>query len=99
MHYGGWNDGNGWWMGLMMIAVFAVAIWLIMLALQRRTSSEPSGPVANSTAGRPTPQEILAERLARGEIEPEQYSESLAALRSDTKAIATTDAPHGPAAR
>jgi putative membrane protein len=69
-------------MALMMIAFLALAAWVIVTVV-RHGSHAPAHTTANPAnhaATRPTPQEILAERLARGEIEPEDYRTRLAAL-------------------
>jgi putative membrane protein len=80
-----WNDGwsgNWWWMGIMMIAFWGGMIW-IAVTLIRHTNHTPHpqtpGPTPNMPA-RQTPQEVLAERLARGEIEPDDYRQRLDAL-------------------
>ena len=64
---------NGW--GIVMI------VWII------RSTSTPTPPVAAtglSAAGSVTAsaEQILAERLARGDIDPEEYSTRLEALTS-----------------
>ncbi|MBB3086302.1 SHOCT domain-containing protein [Geodermatophilus sabuli] len=78
-----WPDHmNGW--GWMATTVAMVLFWglivaggvLLVRALNRRTV----GPVASPD--RPTPQQILAERLARGDIDEEEYRRRLAALSS-----------------
>ena len=91
MHDGRWNDGwgsgNGWWMAIMMIVVVIAVAWIIVTVLRHGTHQHSStvAPIpASAAASRPTPQEILAERLARGEIEPEDYSKRLAALLAIT---------------
>ena len=86
MHNGDWNNGMSggawWWMAIMMFAVLAGLIW-IGITLVRHNSQIPhmqtpgSAPLA---AARQTPQELLAERLARGEIEPDDYRTRLDAL-------------------
>ncbi len=80
-----WNDGwsgNWWWMGIMMIAFWGGIIW-IAVTLIRHTNHAPQlhahGPVP-AVPARQTPQEVLAERLARGEIEPDDYRQRLDAL-------------------
>jgi len=85
--HGNWNydthDGFGWgWipMVIMMLLVWGSLIWL-GVALLRRTGSHvpasgPAGPPA------PSPQQILAARLARGEIEPDDYRARLETLTS-----------------
>jgi putative membrane protein len=90
MHDGRWTDGmgsgNGWWMAIMMIAVVALAAVIIVAVLRNGTHqhSHALAPSPPPSAGRSTPQEILAQRLARGEIEPDDYSKRLAALHAVT---------------
>ena len=91
MHNGDWNNGmdSGNWswipMMIMMFAIVGGLIW-IGIALTRRTNhslhAAAAAPVtASSTpAAAPTAQEILAQRLARGEIEPDDYRQRLDAL-------------------
>jgi putative membrane protein len=74
-----WYDGWGWggWlaMTLMMLALLALFVWGLVL-LWRATADPPA------RQRRDTPEAILAERLARGEIDPTEYEERLAALRT-----------------
>ena len=84
--HGTWNDmhdGVGWGsipMVIMMLLVWGSLIWL-GVALIRRTGAHASGAGLSPTAPHPpNPQQILAERLARGEIEPDDYRTRLAAL-------------------
>ncbi|MDO8390399.1 MAG: hypothetical protein Q7V57_07905 [Actinomycetota bacterium] len=95
MHNGNWNngmDGGNWWwipMMIMMVAFWGGLIW-IGVSLIRRTHPAPllhaAGitPAAAATGAKPTAQEILAERLARGEIEADDYRSRLEALRGGT---------------
>lgn len=72
-----WYDGWAWWwmipMMVIMVAVVVGGVWAIV-----RASLPPS------STGRPqaarTPDEILAQRLAAGEIDAAQYHERLDAL-------------------
>lgn len=76
-----WDNGhmdNGWgfvmvfgMLGLWVLAAVAIA-WII------RVTRPPVAPPAGS--GARTPEQILAERLARGEIDPEEYRARLDAL-------------------
>ena len=88
---GGWNDhmGNGtwWWIPMMIMWIVIVGglVWLGVTMI--RQLGHPPYPLSpgHSTAVMPpvprqTPQEILAERLARGEIEPDDYRRRLDAL-------------------
>jgi putative membrane protein len=90
MHNGEWNHGGGSWMWIpmviMMIAFWGGLIWLAVALIRRpnhplhTTASDVAPPQARHTA-----QEILAERLARGEIEPDDYRQRLDALSHQTK--------------
>ena len=89
MRNGNWNDGMGygnwWWipMTLMMVAFWGGLIWLGVTLLKRSHTPQLHSPGAPQVATPPpTAQEILAERLARGEIEPDDYRQRLAALRT-----------------
>lgn len=89
MHNGEWNDGMGnwWWipMTITMIAVWGGLIWIGVALLNRNRQGTREQVVSPPpVAPRPSAQEILAERLARGEIEPEEYRQRLDALRSPT---------------
>lgn len=91
-----WNDhmgGGSWWipMMIMMIVVVGGLVWLGVTILKHGGSTahlvshpQQSAPVVAASPPRSTPQEILAERLARGEIEPEDYRLRLEALTSST---------------
>lgn len=87
MHNGDWNDGWGggswWWMAIMMIAFWGGVIWLAVTFIRRgpNTSHPHTHDTQPLAAARPAAQEILAERLARGEIEPDDYRQRLDALR------------------
>ena len=71
-----WNDnhmGNGGWMWLwgslmmlLMVAVVGLVVWLAA-----------RGPQHHQRSGTENARAILAERLARGEIAPEEYNERL----------------------
>lgn len=71
-----WDAGWGWWMGLMMIAFWGAVIWLVV-TLTRNTSQRRDHDV-DPMAGA---QALLAERLARGEIDSAEYRERLDTLR------------------
>ena len=72
----GWH---GWWMGwwwIVWVVVIAVIIWLVFRAAAR------PGDVRER---RRTPEEILRERYARGEIDTEEYQHRLETLRGGGK--------------
>ncbi len=71
------NDGWTWWwmvpMMIFMLAVVGVIVWA--LANATRGAATPQPPPARS------PEDVLAERFARGEIDSAEYHERLTALR------------------
>lgn len=84
---GNWNydmhDGIGWgWipMAIMMLLVWGSLIWLGVALLRRIGTHNRAAMDAPVAPLPPTPQQILAERLARGEIEPDDYHRRLDAL-------------------
>ncbi|WP_395298164.1 SHOCT domain-containing protein [Kitasatospora hibisci] len=90
-----WNDHgmNGWGLGLMTVTmllfwgllIFGVVALVRYLghASQHRPAAydPPPQPPAGGAPGRPTPEQLLAERLARGEIEPDEYRRRMDVLR------------------
>ena len=94
MHNGNWNDGMGngnwWWipMIIMMIVFWGSLIWIGVTLLKRNHTPQLSTPAAPQAAApaKPTAQEILAERLARGEIEPDDYRQRVDALHTPPEA-------------
>ena len=89
MHNGDWNDGMGngswWWipMMIMMVALWGGLIWIGVTLLKRNHTPLLHAPAAPPVAAaKPTAQEILAERLALGEIEPDDYRQRVDALRT-----------------
>jgi len=94
MHNGNWNDGMGsgnwWWvpMMIMMVVFWGGLIWIGVTLLKRNHNPQLHAPAPPMAAGpavtpsRPTAQEILSERLARGEIETDDYLKRVEALRT-----------------
>ena len=78
MHYG-WDYGNGLWMfvGLaLMIGLIVLVVWAVMRL------SGPSHPPTRD-GYRPTPNEILRERFARGEITEQEFEQAKKVLGPD----------------
>jgi putative membrane protein len=78
MHHwdGGWGVGNWLLMGFGMLLfwalVVAVIVWFVHYTTSRPTG-ERGVPSDKLAAARPSAQDILAERYARGEISEEDY--------------------------
>ena len=84
MHNGDWNDmggGNRWWMAVMMLAILGGVIWIGVTLIRHGNHTPQTHGAAPVPPLRPTPQEVLAERLARGEIDPDDYRQRLDALK------------------
>jgi uncharacterized membrane protein len=98
---GGMRDGRGhrpFLGGILVMAVLAAVIGLVVWLLVRR---RPAVAVAGLGTVAPAPfvsptasaETILAERLARSEINPDEYRSTLAALRESTATAAVTATP------
>lgn len=74
--YGGHMGGGGWALMVLVVVVVAVALIMGVLALLGRRDAPPGAPAAGST-----PERVLAERFARGEIEEAEYAGRLSTLR------------------
>lgn len=76
---GWWNWDGGGWLGMIGMLLWLVVIVLLVVLLVRlftggaRARSEPPA--------RQTPEEILRERFARGEIDAEEYRQRSALLK------------------
>ena len=92
MWNGDWDNGMGggfwgWFLMLtMMIAFWGGIIWVAVTLVRRpNRTSQSAAPASTDAVIRQTAQEILAGRLARGEIEPDEYSQRLRALEQSPK--------------
>ena len=78
MRYG-WAGGGGLWLLvglLLMIALIVLVVWAVM-HLSR------SGRAATHDPSRPTPNEILRERFARGEMTAQEFEDAKKILGPD----------------
>jgi putative membrane protein len=86
MMYDGWMWGNGWgWVGWTLMAIVMVLFWggvitAIVLAIRC------AGGSINSAAHPPSygpsrPEDVLAERFARGEIDLDEYRRHVKVLQ------------------
>jgi putative membrane protein len=76
-----WPGGIGWGWGAMTISM--VLFWGLLIlggVLLVRAVNRPSDGA--SSPGWPTPEQVLAERFARGDIDEEEYRRRLATLGS-----------------
>ena len=90
MHNGYWNDGwnsSGSWivMAAMMVIFWGGLVWLGITLLRRPAHiAVPAVPTPNAAPAptQRTPESILAERLAKGEIDPDDYHQRLQVLQA-----------------
>ena len=88
MRDGYWHDGGGnwWWipMTLMMIAFWGGLAWVIVTLIRHNANSPTGGRPPHPHQPPPTapidPRQHLAERLARGDIDIDDYRARLEAL-------------------
>lgn len=75
------NAMSGWWYVLMMVGM--VAFWIVIavavIALVRGLAHTPELPSPHVD----TPEQVLAHRLARGEIDDDEYQRKLHLLQGD----------------
>ncbi|BAD60555.1 MULTISPECIES: SHOCT domain-containing protein [Nocardia] len=80
-----YGDGmSGWGYGLMTVGM--VLFWALVIVgviLTVRYLAQPSAPVGGAPIVRPSAEQVLAERFARGEIDADEYHQRLATLRGD----------------
>ena len=72
---GTWQHMAGWGWGWMMLGWL---FWLLLIALVVWAV----GRFADRSTGRPDPEELLAERFARGELSVEEFEQHRSALRN-----------------
>jgi putative membrane protein len=81
-HFGMMNDGSAvtWLMLVLMLALLVALVTAVVLLVRRaKVTGRPDDPAVSDAA---SPQGILDERLARGEIDEDEYLRRRAA-RSD----------------
>ncbi len=76
-----WNDGGaGWWWIVPMIIVMVVVVGAVVWAVLANTQGSASGGHRPES----TPEEVLAQRFAHGDIDSTEYHEKLDTLH-DTR--------------
>ncbi|MBW5480561.1 SHOCT domain-containing protein [Streptomyces bambusae] len=79
-----WYDHNlgGWgWFAMSVSMILFWALIITVAVLLFRTVNRPPHEHTHTPAA-PTPEQVLAHRLARGEIDEDEYQRRLAALRT-----------------
>jgi len=80
-----WGNGMGGW-SMLLMSVSGLLFWVLIIAgvvmLVRHVGSGGQGGSAPAQA--PTPQQVLADRFARGEINDEEYTRRLQVLGART---------------
>jgi uncharacterized membrane protein len=98
-----WRFWTGpWWLFVLFAVVVLVllVLGLVLMARERRNAQPPTTwtPTASagSAWGRPTPEEILRERLARSEISVDEYQRIMVALTTDPSRAMPPETPTNP---
>ncbi|MBD0741354.1 SHOCT domain-containing protein [Streptomyces sp. CBMA152] len=80
------HDPGGWgWFAMSggMILFWAALVTLGVLLFRALSRSAGTGATTSSPPSRPAPEQVLAERFARGEIDEDEYRRRLAVLCAD----------------
>ncbi len=80
------HDVSGWgWFAMSagMVLFWALIITAVVLLIRALYTPHEHTHAPPPTAPTPTPEDILRERLARGEIDEEEYRRRLSTLRAD----------------
>ena len=84
MHHQYWNDSGGSWgwipMAILMVLATVAIVTLIMTLARRPVHAAGPASSVDAIGPQPSPADVLAGRLARGEIEPDDYRARLAAI-------------------
>ena len=76
-------SGWGWLLMTLGMLGFWALVAVVTVALLRRPGQPHQQPQPDQQP-RPNPEEVLAERLARGEIDPDEYRQRLQTLQETT---------------
>jgi len=75
-----WYGGGMHWWGYGLMTVSALALFALVVAAVVALVRYPSPPAANSPPQPPAPEQLLAQRYARGEIDDDEYRRRLHTL-------------------
>ncbi len=85
--YGHSLSGWGWFAMSAGMIVFWVVIIAAVVVVVRALGRSPENPRPPASPARPTPEQVLAERFARGEIDEEEYRRRLTVLHTSDRLI------------
>ncbi len=77
-----WNNMNGWGYALMIISMLAFWGLLITFVVYLFRQPDSAGAKDVALSATRTPEQLLAGRFARGEIDEQEYSGRIAVLQS-----------------
>jgi putative membrane protein len=78
-----WHGGWGWWF---ITPLVAVAFWVAAIGLVVSLLRGRPGPTTTEPTRSASPEEALAQRYARGEIDDDEYHHRLDTLRGVNRA-------------
>lgn len=78
----GWYDGGPGWAGWVVMVVMLLVFWALLIFGGLVVYRSVHGDGHRSAAARDDAERLLDERLARGEIDPEDYERRRALLRA-----------------
>lgn len=79
MMHDGWMFGMGW-LWLLVVILVVAAIWIALRTGSRAGAGETGRPLRE----RSTPEEVLRDRFARGDIDEQEYRSRLRTLQDRT---------------
>ncbi|WP_051468246.1 hypothetical protein [Actinomadura oligospora] len=87
----GWqdHDGPGWWavfpitFGLLWMAMIGFVAFQLVKRRRRGGWRFPQAAAAGGSANATRPEDLLAERFARGEVDEDEFHSRMSALRAE----------------
>ena len=76
------RGGGHWWGWLIGLAVIALFVVIVVWVVTRMTQQHTTAALTPHDPTRPSAEDVLADRLARGEIDEAEYRRRRDALRS-----------------
>ncbi len=75
------DNGNGWWWVIGIGALLVLAMFVVLIAMLVRRDQPPEPSSRRAVDGTSSAESVLADRLARGEIDEDEYRRRRDALR------------------